>query len=494
MCDETNMKKIVVASILLLLTTYYLPLTVSGWLSTPSYGYPGEYLVSLSGGAKGMGMGFAQTSIDGQSNLMYSNPASLASLWWQEASISVTPLFFQSQFIFMSYGYPVNEKHSLGFGMARLTSGDAEKTNEFGETLGSFSDQQSTLYLNYSRKQLKNLYLGANLKFVSQDIDNFSAKGFGLDAGLIYYAVPTQSWAVNFLNLIPPRLGPDTFPMIMKLGFCRNLFYRKLSWATDLNFVLASKSPSYWNTGVEYNYTEWFKARFGLNNKQVAAGFGISTRQIDFDYAFAYHPLDFLHSLTINIRYGLLPTSAESKIAQDLDNLAREKKEHESAMKKEADIISFERERLKKETRLATAFMDARIAYETKDYRKSKNILKDILEQDQGHTDARRLMSEINNILDDTVIQRKLYDAKILYQRGLFTEAVKNINYILELQPDHQEARILGFQTNAQLYLIDRKYNDAKGELIEILKINPNNLEATQLLKRVQTIMDIQGE
>jgi len=61
------------------------------------------------------------------------------------------------------------------------------------------------------------------------------------------------------------------------------------------------------------------------------------------------------------------------------------------------------------------------------------------------------------------------------------------------MQPDNLEARVLDFLVNAQLYLSNKQYNEAKGELIEVLKIEPNNSEASQLLKRIQNIIDIYG-
>ncbi|MFH1369033.1 MAG: PorV/PorQ family protein [Elusimicrobiota bacterium] len=477
-----------------LLPSSFFPLSLHGWFSSGTSGYPGEYLVSLSGGAEGMGMGNAQTSLEGHSSLMYSNPASLATLWWQEGSMTVMPLFFQAQYIFMSYGYPLDEKNFTGFGFARLSSGDAEKTNELGETTGSFSDQETAVFLNYSRKEFPDFLWGVNLKLVSQEIDTFSAKGAGLDAGLIYYTAPEHAWSLNLINLVPPRLGPDVFPLVAKTGFKRSLFKNKLAWNTDLSFIFTEKYFSSWATGAEYKITDFFKVRFGVNVKQVSAGFGLSTRQIDIDYSFTYHPLDFLHCLTLSLRYGVLPSVAEQKIKDEFGRLSEEKERYIERSEKLRDDIKFERERLKKERKLSMQFLDAKYAFEEKRYSQSRKILENILKEDPASAEARKLLDEISVRQDDATIKRKLSEAAGLYSRGLYSEATASVNYVLENLPENLEAQILGYLINAHLYLNDKKFNDAKGELIEVLKIDMNNREATLLLKRIQTIMEVQGK
>src|SRR3989339_1864504 len=100
-------------------------LPLAAWFSQGNGGYAGEYLLSLSAGARGLGTGLAQTAIEGQSNLLAANPASLASLWWQEASITMQPLFQQGQMVSACYGYPVDDKRVIGAGFLSITSGDA---------------------------------------------------------------------------------------------------------------------------------------------------------------------------------------------------------------------------------------------------------------------------------------------------------------------------------------------------------------------------------
>src|SRR3989339_1414924 len=84
---------------------------VFAWIESANGGQPGEYLSEMSGGARGLALGLAHVSLAGQANLLYSNPASLASLYWKEASFSFLPLYAQSQYASISFGYPFAEKN-----------------------------------------------------------------------------------------------------------------------------------------------------------------------------------------------------------------------------------------------------------------------------------------------------------------------------------------------------------------------------------------------
>lgn len=466
------------------------------WFSNGDGGYPGEYLVSFSGSARGLGMGMAQASLSGQANLAYSNPASIAGLWWKEASFTISPVFGQGQFTVMSYGYPFNNIHAVGINIIRLTSGDAEKTNVLGESIGTFSDQQTAIMTTYARKILPDLYGGINGKIVTQDIDTLSEKGFGADVGAIYYNAAGNVLSLNLINIVPPALGADNFPLIARMGFAQNIFIRNLLWAIDYSFNNPIKGPviGKWYTGLDLLWPEWFHWRVGCNEKQFSAGFGIAVRQIDIDYAMVYHPLDVIHCFTINVRYGFLPEEAEIKVQNDWDTFKKEKAEYFDMVKKENEKLRFERERMKNEQKLAVKFYEARVNFENKKFEASQKILEEIIRDDPAYEEAKKLLAEIKARGDlDTIIRRMEY-ARDAYKRGAYIDTIVNVNYILEIRSDHIDARVLSYLAQAQLYLAEKKYKDAKGELIEVIKISPDNIEATQLLKRVQNILEIYGD
>jgi tetratricopeptide (TPR) repeat protein len=461
---------------------------IGAWFSSGNSGFPGEYLASFSGGARGLALGLAQTALDGQAQSIYANPAGIASLWWQEASFSVTPLFAQGNFTSVMYGVPFHGNNVVGLGVVRLGSGDAEKTNGLGENTGIFSDQETTIMLAYGRKISESLYGGMNLKFVSQDMDTLSEKGVGADAGLLYYAAPGHVWAINLLNIIPPRLGPDTFPVVPKFGFRHELLHNRLYFSGD---IYPAGTVLQWAGGMEYRWPEWFHWRGGINTKQASAGFGISTRQMDLDYALIYHPLDFMHAFTLTVRYGFAPSEAELKVHRQWDDLAEEKLRYEEMKKKEKETIHAEIGRLGREMKVSVLFFKARRQFDARKYAAARKILEGILANDPGHDAARQLLEEIRVQEDSTATHLRLETCERAYLDGRYGEAQAASRAVLDLQPDNQKARVWGFLSRAHLFIADKKFNDAKGELIEIIKIDPANDEANQLLKRLQNVLDI---
>lgn len=487
------MKYVVISTIIILLSSS----SAQAWFSSGDGGYAGEYLTSFSGSSRGLGIGLAQTALGGESSMLYSNPASMASLWWQEISFTVTPLFNQGQFTNISYGYPFDDTNAAGITFLRLTSGDAEKTNELGETIGTFSDQETAITIGYGRKISDSLHSGCSLKIISQEIDTISVKALGMDAGLIYRTAPNHAWGLSLINLLPPQLGADSYPLVARAGFCRGLFSEKLSLTMDVHFInLLTAGPlaMRWFSGLEYFWSPWLEWRIGLNQKQASIGFGISTHQIDFDYAFIYHPLDVIHSITLNLRYGFLPTEAEKRIRRDWDDLKKEKDEYKLEKEKELRRLRFEVEQLKIKTKLSIKFVNARKEFDEKKYSAAQLTLESILKDDPAHEEAQQLLSEIKSRMNTETIVRRIKDARSNYMQGKFADALLDANYILELQPDNIETRTLAYLCQAQIYISEKKYKEAKGELIEVLKIDPNNRQSSELLKRIQTVIDISAE
>jgi hypothetical protein len=464
---------------------------------TGTAGLPGEFLYDFSASAKGLGLGLAQTTLNGNSNVIYSNPAGIANLWWQEASITYVPLLYGSQFVDVSYGYPIKQNQVFGASIVRLGSGDAEKTNDIGQSIGTFTDQETALIMAYAYKLTPELFLGASAKVVMQDIDTYSQRGFGMDMGVMYKKGWQNVLGISLINALAPRVGPDTYPLVAKFGYNHVFVKDKLSLYVDLsavNFLDPKNQITQWFEGVEYFLLPWLAVRGGYNQNQFSMGVGITTRKVDFDYAFTGQPLGVFHAITINVRYGFSPTEAEQEVERKLDDMKSEKDEYINEKRKEKEAMESERKALKLQMLITAKYLDARKKYEDGDYEGAAKLLREIVKLDGSNSEAHALLGEINTRKNESTISERLKDAKSAYGHGAYDEALKFISFVLELKPDNQEAQILGFLVRAQQFINDKKYRDAKGELIEVMKLDPNNKEASELLKRLQTIIDINDE
>jgi hypothetical protein len=465
------------------------------WFSKADAGYAGEYLLSFAGGARGLGLGLGPAASGGQAQSLYANPAGVASLWWHELTFSVVPLFGEGNYTYAGFGYPVDGRQAFGISMARLASNEAEKTNALGESVGSFSDQEMAVLLTYGRKLKPELSAGVTAKFVSQELDSFSARGAGLDAGLLYEVSPGHIWGMTLANLLPAQLGEDRFPLALNAGCCHAVFHRACSVNLDLALVdPAGAAAVRWGAGVEYRYVDWFALRAGMNFKQASAGFGLTAKDMDFDYALIYHPLGLLHAFTLSMRYGFVPSVAEEKAQAEREELAREKETFRTFQKQTEERLRGERGRLRRDELLNAHFMEAQRKFENRQYDDAQNILEDILHQDPGREGAQRLLAEIKARTDIELAARRLEEAEKSYRQGDYSPALSAVQYVLDVQPENRKAQVLSHLIRARLQIRDRRYGEAKGELMEALQLDPENSETVPLLKRLQTILELSNE
>lgn len=454
-------------------------------------GLPGEYLYSFGSGARGLSLGLAETTFHGNAYNSYSNPSGLGDLWWKEGSITFVPLFQNTKYYNISYGYPLKKQSAVAFNLISLTSVEAEKTNELGEVTGSFGSQDTCFTVSYGKKYNNRFYYGLNIKTVMQAIDDYSQKGAGMDFGVMYRQNEDKIWAFSLQNIVQPRLGEDVSPKVLKLGVSRAYIPRRLYLYGDLSSV--NQSMKYF-VGTEYFYVPWFSLRAGLNVKQLSIGLGFKTRQLDFDYAFIYHPLEILHAISLTCRYGFEVTEAEEKIRTEWNVMNYQKQLDLKAINEERSKMSKEKEGLKLQFLITAKLLEAKNVVEAKKYEEGKKLLEEIIKLDKNNKEALKTLTEVNTRLDKKTVSNKMKEAKKNYEKASYDEALKLTAYILDMDKDNQEALVLSFLIKSRLYLKAKKYQEAKSTLVEILAIQPDNAEAIDMLNKIQNIIDVLEE
>ncbi|MFN3966457.1 MAG: hypothetical protein ACK4JE_02000, partial [Endomicrobiia bacterium] len=250
-------------------------------------GLPLEYISIFTADAYPAGIGNAFTAGKGISSSPYWNPAGLSEIYFSELSITNIFLFAGTRYTSCSFAYPFNEKNKFGLSIFRLSSGYAEKTDSLGDSLGSnFNEVLTTFYLTGTSKILNDLSCGLNFKIVYQSIDDYSAQGYGLDAGIIYDFTEETTYGINLQNLFPVQLGTDNSGTNLKLGLIHRFIQEKLLSSIDFTFQdLFRKGYFKWALGLEYKiiYDLWLRA--GANIREITFGFGFKTKKFDLNYA-----------------------------------------------------------------------------------------------------------------------------------------------------------------------------------------------------------------
>ncbi len=162
-----------------------------------------EFL-NLSPSARVSALGGAQIAVrDDDANLAFGNPAILNSLMHQQ-------LAFNHSFHVagISHGYAAYAHH---FGKAGITGhagvqyvsyGSFDQTDEFGQVNGSFKAAEYAITAGAAREFYGRLALGANLKFITSQLEAYNSLGMAADlAGVYFDTARNFTAAVVFRNI-----------------------------------------------------------------------------------------------------------------------------------------------------------------------------------------------------------------------------------------------------------------------------------------------------
>ncbi|MFH1823802.1 MAG: PorV/PorQ family protein [Candidatus Firestonebacteria bacterium] len=443
--------------------------------TTGEGGLPGEYLNSFAVSARSFAMGKVNISIADDVFGPYSNPAGLSLLQYGEAGFSLVS-FTGTTYNYLGYALPLDPINAVGVSRFAFDSPLAEKTNGLGESLGYYQEKQSSYFISYSRKIIENLYLGGNLKILTQEMDTYSAFGLGLDAGMIYIIQSSKLGLGAVLqNLIPASLKlkneTDTFPINLKVGGYVRLFDDNLLTSVDLSFIDLFKFYNFtfrWHTGLEYHLTYWqdIFLRAGADYKEVSFGLGVEIEGINFDYALGLSNLDTSHRVSLRVKFGMPPSIEAKKVAEE-----------KIALLKERELNKY--------------LISARQYLKLENFEKAKEELNKVLEIDPSNEDAKGILFEVNKVIYGKEAQEHYTLALKYSDEEKYVQAEEEINKILAINPEYPEAKEFLHYNKARMCMANKEYENAESELKEVLKINPNNLKAKEALRRLLDVLNL---
>jgi len=255
----------------------------------------------------------------------------------------------------------VGETGTFGFGVVSINAGDIEITTEDMPEggMGSFTPTFYNISMSYAKMFSDNIYGGINVKLISEQIPNVSAKGIALDAGLQYHTGkydnihigialknwgPKMSYKGDGLSLqtqvnsgsgtyemtVQNRSNGFELPALVNIGLTYDFFLTKDSAGVSkdhrlsVNGNFTSNSFTYDNylLGVEYAWKEMLMFRGGyyfeensLNNearRTVFTGpamgltfetpFNEKKSTIGFDYSYRFtNPFSGTHNFGVRI-------------------------------------------------------------------------------------------------------------------------------------------------------------------------------------------------
>jgi len=199
----------------------------------------------------------------------------------------------------------INFSKHYSLNIIRVGVPDIEKTDDSGNSEGSFDAQNLAVILAYGWKPNDKLSLGFAGKFIQESIENESTSGVALDAGALYKYNSNWTFGATLNNLgCESAFIKETSPLPLNLKLAAAYNQDKLTLAAGI--VIDPYNPKL-NLGGEYQLVDILFLRAGVATSSsginLSGGFGIKKNDYQVDYAFTPNELGNTHRLTVGYRF-----------------------------------------------------------------------------------------------------------------------------------------------------------------------------------------------
>ena len=253
-----------------------------------------ELLIPI--GARGVATGGAFiANITGLESLFY-NPAGLDVYPRTEAMFSYVNYLADINISYFAVGTSLGDMGSIAFDLKSFDFGDIPITTvQLPDGTGqTYSPTFLTIGMTYSKVLTDRISIGTNFKFITENIQNTTASGFAIDAGVQYRFMQSLMLGVTVKNIgtnmqfsgqdlvnrtpIPGATtgsADGTYEIIAETFQIPSFFELSLSYALNFNeqnnlmlassFVANNAYEDVINFGLEYGFINTFYVRGGYN-------------------------------------------------------------------------------------------------------------------------------------------------------------------------------------------------------------------------------------
>jgi len=264
--------------------------------------------LKLHGGVRAAAMGEAFVAVADDPSALHWNPAGMGQIKSAEFSSTYSSWFDGASFTSLTLVRPFYLGHSGGIMFNNLDAGAIEETtlSQPGGTGRTFSPFALTTTLAYCHRLNTVLSLGFSGKYLREDIDDSSMRGYAFDLGALFRLSKKLSFGFTVKNIGTFHGIDNALPLSYRAGISLRPT-DALLLAGDLD--LPNDNRSTFHLGAEYGFNELFCGRIGYNTRaednaggNLGLGTGIRREGMKFDYA--YLPFGDLGD-THRISFGL---------------------------------------------------------------------------------------------------------------------------------------------------------------------------------------------
>ncbi len=430
------------------------------------------------------------------------NPAGLALV--RRAEFQISSGSFQALEARESFGGVVLPSWRWGaaqISYRQFSVNDIEGRDARNFETGEIGDRESELALGYARRMGEAWSFGVVTKARHQDLAGRTANAVGADMGVL--ASPA-AWGIGgdwmrdltigfaVQNALAPSLRLDvdevSDPSVMRLGVAlKRPAFGAGSIIAALDYENGGGTGGF-HAGLELSPYPSMQLRTGLSDGAFTVGTGVQFREFSFDYAFENAELEASHRLGLSFKFG---SSVEESRRRGIAARERELEEQLAA--------AFEKRQAERLTALA---QEATEALERGEHDVALDRIATLRALDPADTAARVLEARAYGARAGRLEKRKEFMAAMVdYRRALEampadTAAASGIERCeFETQRTSKRAVAIRSQFTAAVRAF------AAGDLIaarsgftEVLRLDPMDLEARDLLARTNAAIDARVE
>ena len=236
------------------------------------------------------------------------NPACLAQMFRNTLHLETARLFEETSINALSFATP--ERRVLpGFGLTVVSfgSGEFQRTNELNDALGTFREGETAYILSASKSIMRSVAVGANVKIIRQNIDEFQASGAGADIGILANVLPSVVIGASLLNVGGPSLTlretAEDYPVEFRGGFSVRFLSGRALFSTEIDHRAGYETR--FHAGSEFWAHPIMGLRVGYYDSYVSGGVSFAiTPDMRFDYGMSDQVLGLTHRVGISYRFG----------------------------------------------------------------------------------------------------------------------------------------------------------------------------------------------
>ena len=271
--------------------------------------------LTISVGARALGMGRAYVAVAEDGDAIFTNPAGLGEIDSFNFLTMSGSVLEDVQYSVLGAVFPLGDQTAWGMGYTVASVGGIELRDSSGALQGNADFGNSVFLVAFGKKMSEKFSIGTNVKIYSQYANlnkNGNGNGMNLDIGILQKGLGWLSLGIVGQNVISSGKiwynngSAAPLPLTIKVGSRMFLMGEEIESAfvaplevvaaADADLSLDATTPTTIHLGLEFSPNHLLTLRTGIDQDPVPGGvqsnttLGLSLRFFGIGFHYAYHP------------------------------------------------------------------------------------------------------------------------------------------------------------------------------------------------------------